>query len=169
MNIPPSLDEVLKRVSSLIGANTDKSLAEGLGVSPQTLSTWKRRNTIPYERLIQFALDQKISLDELLLGKSDSSSVDPTLFVNIFSTLIYEGKKLPTELILPVIGGGSGGLTVEFAAMIYNRVVKQLKHGKNWTEIIDDEVKYFIDLKKRGYEGEVSLPAYPEKYDHKIS
>lgn len=52
----------------LTGATTDAELSKALGISPQTLSSWKIRESIPYALCMEFAQEQGLSLDWLLLG-----------------------------------------------------------------------------------------------------
>ncbi|SEO69481.1 helix-turn-helix domain-containing protein [Aquisalimonas asiatica] len=69
MSTAADVQAVLERVGRLLGVGADSDIARGLGASPQTLSTWKRRGTIPYERLIRFAAEHDVSLDYLLLNR----------------------------------------------------------------------------------------------------
>lgn len=82
------LDSILGRVASIAGVTKDSELAEVLGVTRQTLSKWKQRETIPYEKVIEFAISSDISLDNLLLGKeahNKRSRVDVRLMAWIYS------------------------------------------------------------------------------------
>lgn len=51
---------------------TDSDLSEALGVSPQTLSSWKGRDSIPYAICIDFAQARGVSLDWLFGSQSDT-------------------------------------------------------------------------------------------------
>ncbi|MFV3382682.1 MULTISPECIES: helix-turn-helix domain-containing protein [Pseudomonas] len=64
----PSLSAILHRMKSLTGATTDAELSKALGISPQTLSSWKIRESIPYALCMEFAQEHGLSLDWLLLG-----------------------------------------------------------------------------------------------------
>lgn len=63
---------VLARLKSLTGSDTDVQLAKALGVSPQTLSSWKMRDSIPYSLCVDVARQHGCSLDWLLLGERES-------------------------------------------------------------------------------------------------
>ncbi len=63
-----SLVSVLHRLKELTGTSSDSALAKVLGVSPQTLSSWKVRESIPYAFCIEAANRHSVSLDWLLLG-----------------------------------------------------------------------------------------------------
>ncbi|HBM65692.1 MAG TPA: transcriptional regulator [Pseudomonas sp.] len=71
------LAEVLTRLKLLTGANTDAELSRALSVSPQTLSSWKVRESIPYSLCIDIAKKHACSLDWLLLGQAEHIAADP--------------------------------------------------------------------------------------------
>ena len=71
------LAEVLTRLKLLTGANTDAELSRALSVSPQTLSSWKVRESIPYSLCIDIAKKHACSLDWLLLGQAEHIATDP--------------------------------------------------------------------------------------------
>jgi hypothetical protein len=64
---------VLARLKLLTGSDTDVQLARALKVSPQTLSSWKVRDSIPYSLCVDLARQHGCSLDWLLLGERDDS------------------------------------------------------------------------------------------------
>jgi len=65
-----SFHAVMRRLKETFGASTDKGLANEMGVSPQTLATWKSRLTIPYRAITEVAKNKNLSLDHLLLGRA---------------------------------------------------------------------------------------------------
>lgn len=65
---------VLQRMKQLTGTHTDVQLARALGVSPQTLSSWKGRASVPYSLCVDLARQNACSLDWLLLGKGALST-----------------------------------------------------------------------------------------------
>ncbi|MCE5979289.1 helix-turn-helix domain-containing protein [Pseudomonas sp. JR33AA] len=71
------LAEVLTRLKLLTGANTDAELSRALSVSPQTLSSWKVRESIPYSLCIEIAKKHACSLDWLLLGQTEHNATGP--------------------------------------------------------------------------------------------
>jgi len=62
------LAAVLTRLKILTGAQSDAELSRALSVSPQTLSSWKMRDSIPYSLCVDTARHYACSLDWLLLG-----------------------------------------------------------------------------------------------------
>lgn len=59
---------VLSRMKLITGTTTDAELSYALNISPQTLSSWKGRNSTPYSLCIDLAVRYDVSLDWLLLG-----------------------------------------------------------------------------------------------------
>jgi hypothetical protein len=60
---------VLARLKHVTGTKTDASLSSALQISPQTLSSWKGRDSTPYSLCVEIAQARGISLDWLLLGE----------------------------------------------------------------------------------------------------
>jgi hypothetical protein len=60
---------VLTRLKLITGSSTDAALSSALKISPQTLSSWKGRDSTPYAICIDIAQTRGISLDWLLLGE----------------------------------------------------------------------------------------------------
>lgn len=128
------LSDVLSRVGKLSSVSTDAEIANVLGVSPQTLSTWKRRGTIPYERICSFATSKDVSLDYLLLGVSGRS------YLGGLDPMLLEGIGMEFEATAPEL------LTIHNIGLIYNRVVKLLEPKDNWTKTVEEEVAYFAQI-----------------------
>lgn len=66
-----SSEEVLARLAHVMGVKTDRALADALDVSPTTFSSWKSRDSIPYEKCVHVASTKGISLDWLITGVGD--------------------------------------------------------------------------------------------------
>ncbi|AYG45822.1 transcriptional regulator [Pseudomonas sp. Leaf58] len=64
------LASVLARLKLLTATESDAELARALSISPQTLSSWKVRDSIPYSLCVDVARQYACSLDWLLLGSS---------------------------------------------------------------------------------------------------
>ncbi|MCP2065937.1 helix-turn-helix domain-containing protein [Pseudomonas laurylsulfatiphila] len=60
---------VLARLKQVTGTKTDASLSSALQISPQTLSSWRGRDSTPYSLCVEIAQTRGISLDWLLLGE----------------------------------------------------------------------------------------------------
>lgn len=61
--------DVLQRLSMVLAVDTSKALAESLGVSPQAVSSWKSRDSVPYAECVLVAQKLGLSLDWLLTGQ----------------------------------------------------------------------------------------------------
>ena len=62
-------NEVLSRLKHLLAAPNDAALAKSLGISPQTLGSWRARASVPYGLCMTLARNDGVSLDWLLLGR----------------------------------------------------------------------------------------------------
>ena len=60
---------VLARLKQITGTKSDASLSSALKISPQTLSSWKGRDSTPYSLCVEIAQSRGVSLDWLLLGE----------------------------------------------------------------------------------------------------
>ena len=68
-------NEVLAKLKRLLGIKTDLQLANMFGVKPNTISTWKSRDTMQYSKIILLCKEHKIDLNELFF-------VDPKVVYN---------------------------------------------------------------------------------------
>lgn len=56
---------VIKRLKELLKIKTDLELATILGVKPNTISSWKKRNSLQFETIIELCKENNIDLNEL--------------------------------------------------------------------------------------------------------
>ena len=63
-----SQKEVFNRIKQLEGLEFDQDLAEPLGVPVPTLHSIRRRGTIPWERIVEYAEKNDVSLEWLIHG-----------------------------------------------------------------------------------------------------
>jgi len=68
------LTAVLARLKLMTSTQTDAELSRALSISPQTLSSWKVRDSIPYSLCVEMARQHACSLDWLLLGEPATPS-----------------------------------------------------------------------------------------------
>jgi transcriptional regulator with XRE-family HTH domain len=66
--------EVIARLKSSLHFKKDIQLAEFLNVRPNTISTWKKRNTLDYDMLISICGVYDLDLNEILLGKKKTQA-----------------------------------------------------------------------------------------------
>lgn len=60
-------NDVIRRLKQLLGFKTDLELANLLDIKPNTLSSWKIRDTMRYDKIIDVCKRHKIDLNELFL------------------------------------------------------------------------------------------------------
>lgn len=75
---------VLERLKALFNVSSDSALARLIGATPQTISTWKSRNSVPYAKCVEISEEKNTSLDWLLTGQGEmyrdgSAAPTPTL------------------------------------------------------------------------------------------
>jgi CI repressor-like protein len=66
-----NVKDVLARMKSVYHVHRDAELARALTISPQTLSSWRQRDAIPYSLCVECARSKNVSLDWLLYGDSN--------------------------------------------------------------------------------------------------
>jgi CI repressor-like protein len=82
----------IKELKKSLNVKTDTQLSEILGIKPNTISSWKKRNTMDYAKVIDKCNELGIDLNALFLnnpnkkGVSDSSKNTPV----ISSDLLYQ-------------------------------------------------------------------------------
>ncbi|GEP50850.1 hypothetical protein FNO01nite_15220 [Flavobacterium noncentrifugens] len=62
---PVDTNIVLRKLKISLNANTDIQLAELLNVKPNTISTWKKRNSLDFNAVISICHTHGIDLNEL--------------------------------------------------------------------------------------------------------
>ena len=112
--------DVLARVGEFLHISKSTKIAAALGVTPQAFARWRSSGTVPFERLLQFALRENLSLDWLLLGQGRpvtiASDLDAKLLKEVFAAVHDRMQRLPGQLNLPHM--------LEEATAIYNSVVE---------------------------------------------
>lgn len=65
-------NDIIKRLKQLLGFKTDLELANLLEIKPNTLSSWKVRETLRYDKIIEICKEHKIDLNDLFLVHPNS-------------------------------------------------------------------------------------------------
>lgn len=86
--------EILGRLKKITRVKTDSGLSEVLGVSPQTLSSWKGRDRIPYSVCMEVAHARGVSLDWLFGGRGPMLLQAPQPMVESLGRLTECEKEL---------------------------------------------------------------------------
>ncbi|WP_090899335.1 helix-turn-helix domain-containing protein [Azotobacter beijerinckii] len=71
-----SAEAVLERLACVLETKSSSQLANALGYSPQAVSGWKTRDTVPYAKCVEIASQHGISLDWLLTGEGQMRRAD---------------------------------------------------------------------------------------------
>lgn len=73
-----SIDSVLSRLYGKLGIDKDIDFCKKYNFKPNTVSTWKKRGSIPYDKIIEISQSANISLDYILTGMENkiSSNID---------------------------------------------------------------------------------------------
>jgi transcriptional regulator with XRE-family HTH domain len=64
-----SASEVLNEIREIKGLQTDTALGEIFGVKQSTVASWRSRNALPYEEIINFCIKEGISTDTLFIKR----------------------------------------------------------------------------------------------------
>jgi SOS-response transcriptional repressor LexA len=64
-----NINVILDSIKILKGFKRDMELAKLLGVRPSVISTWRKRNTVPYKQLIQLCEEESLNISCLLYGQ----------------------------------------------------------------------------------------------------
>jgi phage repressor protein C with HTH and peptisase S24 domain len=88
MNFVKIIDKIKDILSQETGKEKilNKDVAKALNLSPENLSVLKKRNKIPYEEIVYFCAQRKISINWLLFDQESEEIIQNT---NRFSTLRY--------------------------------------------------------------------------------
>ena len=72
-----SIKNVIFKLKSHLQIEKDRDLAESMGVNTATFSSWKNRNAIDYDILLNFCYKNNISLDWLFEFDSQNAISEP--------------------------------------------------------------------------------------------
>lgn len=67
--VPPAdAGDVIDRMREVVGASSDVALGALFHLGTSTVSTWRKRQTVPYAECVTLALRHGVSLDWMILG-----------------------------------------------------------------------------------------------------
>ncbi|UGU15903.1 helix-turn-helix domain containing protein [Sinomicrobium kalidii] len=75
------VEEILKNLKKYLGIKTNVELSEILDVRPNTISTWKKRNSMDYSRLIAIGKSHKLDLNRLFSNKVKKETFNENVIV----------------------------------------------------------------------------------------
>lgn len=85
--------EILDEIRRMKGLSSDTALGEIFGVKQSTVSSWRARNSLPYEEMISFCIRENISLDSLLLHQKP---------IIVEKTVVGEGHLRPYSVVFEI-------------------------------------------------------------------
>ena len=65
------IESILSRLYNALNIENDTDFSKKYGAKRNTISTWKKRDSIPYELLEEISQNENLSLDWLLTGKGE--------------------------------------------------------------------------------------------------
>lgn len=87
---------ILERIMQAYGFTKQKELADLLGISTATISTWIRREYFPGDVVVACALDTGVSLQWLTSNSGSSRLISPSNFIEIPKYELSLGNLLPS-------------------------------------------------------------------------
>jgi len=87
------LNQIINRLKDFFQLKNETEVAKLLNVEQNTLSSWKKRDKIPYERLDEIALQNKISIEWILSGDSTDMQKNEEL-LRYFNSLSQEKQEI---------------------------------------------------------------------------
>jgi len=100
-----SFTEIVDRIKEIKGFSSDEEVATALRWNVNALNTAKSNDNIPYEKVLQFCSDEKISLD-LIFGREGNTNnkVSPVMSAALNNSLIKLFHSLPMDSKMGLIG-----------------------------------------------------------------
>ena len=77
------IESILKRLYKALSIESDTEFSKKYGIKRNTISTWKKRNSTPYELLEKISQNENISFDWLLTGKGSMHLQEPSTTQNV--------------------------------------------------------------------------------------
>lgn len=62
-------EKIIQRLYEKLGIIKDSEFCKKFNITPSTVSSWRNRNSIPYEKIIEITQNANLSLDYVLNGK----------------------------------------------------------------------------------------------------
>ncbi|WP_157039908.1 LexA family transcriptional regulator [Pelobacter propionicus] len=98
------IESIIEKLKTALGLKNDTEVAKALESDPRLLGTWKKRGTVPYEKIIKLCIRKNINLQWLF---SDGSSL-PTICRDNGLVSEEDGYiKVPRYEVRASAGGGA--------------------------------------------------------------
>ncbi len=125
--------EVLTRLKVLLGVRSAKELAQIFKLKPNTISSWKKRNTLCYAKVIEICNQHEIDLNELFCAQRQNIAVNksytqvPIIYIDdyleYYLNLQRESKKVK-QIYLPK------RVNFDIVIQLYSNVFDQMQQAK---------------------------------------
>ena len=86
------VEEILLRLYDFMGFKKDLEFCEKFDIKANTLSTWKKRGTIPYDLLEKISQNENISLDWLVFGNKEIKVNDNNYNIDLLNVRAGAGE-----------------------------------------------------------------------------
>jgi len=96
---------IINRLKQNLKVQTDTRLSEILNIKPNTISSWKKRNTLDYSKIIEKCIELNIDLNQIF-NENNSNSTPGKLTPIVSKDMIYQytsGKLKNSMDILPTM------------------------------------------------------------------
>jgi len=67
-------EEIFTRLYDKIGISKDSEFCKKYKIASSTLSSWRNRDSIPFEKILEITQNEELSLDYILNGKKEIST-----------------------------------------------------------------------------------------------
>ena len=92
-------EEILLRLYDFMGFKKDLEFCEKFDIKANTLSTWKKRGTIPYDLLEKISQNENISLDWLVFGNKEIKVNDNNYNIDLLNVRAGAGEGIYNYVI----------------------------------------------------------------------
>lgn len=93
------VEEILLRLYDFMGFKKDLEFCEKFDIKANTLSTWKKRGTIPYDLLEKISQNENISLDWLVFGNKEIKVNDNNYNIDLLNVRAGAGEGIYNYVI----------------------------------------------------------------------
>ncbi|MBF0263515.1 MAG: helix-turn-helix domain-containing protein [Magnetococcales bacterium] len=97
------LPPILSRIGEYLKTDKNHLIAERLYVEPQTVSTWKGRNDVPFSQAIAFAKRENLNIEWLLTGEGPKSKSEGAALTGQHARDFQDYPEIGTALVLDVV------------------------------------------------------------------
>lgn len=147
--------KIIENLKEELGLKKDKELCELFGIKQNTLSTWKKRNTLDYKKIIQLCFEKKIDLETIFYRKKPVQV--PINKASFFGEIVklrkirLKGSNRNITVFKSFVNGSEHDRVVLTQRLVWNK----MKSGSEYILIIKKPEPqiykcYFTDYNKDG-------------------